>query len=76
MAPNTKRARGACSTTQYAGRNTSKSSPMYAPHVTDAGEGRVIILLHGWPLSDEMYEYQYTDLVECGFRVLGITLKK
>ena len=44
-------------------------------HVTDAGEGRVIILLHGWPLSDEMYEYQYTDLVECGFRVLGITLR-
>lgn len=44
-------------------------------HVTDAGSGRVIILLHGWPLSDEMYEYQYTDLLESGCRVLGITLR-
>jgi pimeloyl-ACP methyl ester carboxylesterase len=27
-------------------------------HITDAGEGRPIVLIHGWPLSDEMYEYQ------------------
>ena len=27
-------------------------------HVTDAGEGRTIVLIPGWPLSDEMYEYQ------------------
>ena len=26
-------------------------------HITDAGKGRPIILIHGWPLSDEMYEY-------------------
>ncbi|MBK9248305.1 MAG: alpha/beta hydrolase [Ignavibacteria bacterium] len=44
-------------------------------HVTDAGSGRTIILLHGWPLSDEMYEYQYTDIIESGFRVIGITLR-
>jgi len=44
-------------------------------HVTDAGVGRVIILLHGWPLSDEMYDYQYIALVESGFRVIGITLR-
>ena len=31
-------------------------------HITDAGEGRPIVLIHGWPLSDEMYEYQYNDL--------------
>src|ERR1035437_3521519 len=24
-------------------------------HVTDAGEGRPIVLIPGWPLSDEMY---------------------
>jgi non-heme chloroperoxidase len=21
-----------------------------------------VVLIHGWPLSDEMYEYQYNDL--------------
>jgi len=44
-------------------------------HVTDAGEGHVIVLIPGWPLSDEMYEYQYTDLINAGFRVIGITLR-
>jgi len=44
-------------------------------HVTDAGDGRVIVLLHGWPLSDEQYEYQYHDLIYSGFRVVGITMR-
>jgi non-heme chloroperoxidase len=44
-------------------------------HITDAGKGRPIVLLHGWPLSDEMYEYQYNDLINNNFRVIGITLR-
>jgi pimeloyl-ACP methyl ester carboxylesterase len=44
-------------------------------HVTDGGEGRPIVLIPGWPLSDEMYEYQYTDLINNNFRVIGITLR-
>lgn len=44
-------------------------------HITDAGEGKPIVLIHGWPLSDEMYEYQYNDLVSKNFRVIGITLR-
>jgi len=44
-------------------------------HVTDMGEGRPIVLIHGWPLSDEMYEYQYRDLINKGFRVISITLR-
>lgn len=44
-------------------------------HITDAGEGRPIVLLHGWPLSDEMFEYQYADLINNNFRVIGITLR-
>ena len=44
-------------------------------HITDAGEGRPIVLIHGWPLSDEMYEYQYNDLINSGFRAIGITLR-
>jgi len=43
-------------------------------HVTDAGQGRPIVLIPGWPLSDEMYEYQYNDLMKT-FRVIGITLR-
>ena len=44
-------------------------------HLTDAGEGRPVVLLPGWPLSDEMYEYQYNDLINNHFRVIGITLR-
>jgi non-heme chloroperoxidase len=44
-------------------------------HITDGGEGRPVVLIHGWPLSDEMYEYQYNDLINNNFRVIGITLR-
>ena len=44
-------------------------------HITDGGEGKTIVLIPGWPLSDEMYEYQYNDLINHNFRVIGITLR-
>jgi len=44
-------------------------------HISDGGEGRPIVLIHGWPLSDEMFEYQYNDLITNNFRVIGITLR-
>jgi Predicted hydrolases or acyltransferases (alpha/beta hydrolase superfamily) len=44
-------------------------------HVTDIGEGQPIVLIHGWPLSDAMFEYQYQYLEQKGFRVIGITLR-
>src|ERR1035437_9527176 len=44
-------------------------------HVTDLGEGRPVVLIPGWPLSDEMYEYQYNDMINKNFRVIGITLR-
>ena len=50
-------------------------APNVRLHVTDAGEGRPIVLIHGWPLSDEMYEYQYSTLIKNDFRVIGITLR-
>ena len=52
-----------------------KVEPNVNLHVTDAGEGRPIVLIHGWPLSDEMYEYQYNELINKNFRVIGITLR-
>jgi non-heme chloroperoxidase len=44
-------------------------------HVTDLGDGEPIVLIHGWPLSDAMYEYQYQHFAQRGFRVIGITLR-
>ena len=44
-------------------------------HVTDVGDGKPIVLIHGWPLSDEMYEYQYNALIINNFRAIGITLR-
>ena len=44
-------------------------------HVTDLGEGKPVVLVHGWPLSDAMYEYQYQFLTDNGYRVIGITLR-
>jgi non-heme chloroperoxidase len=44
-------------------------------HVIDLGEGEPVVLIHGWPLNNEMYEYQYQYLVEKGFRVIGISLR-
>jgi pimeloyl-ACP methyl ester carboxylesterase len=49
--------------------------PNVSLHITDAGEGRPIVLIHGWPLSDEMFEYQYHALVKNNFRAIGIGLR-
>lgn len=52
-----------------------KVAPNVRLHVTDIGEGKPLVLIHGWPLSDAMYEYQYQYFVERGVRVIGITLR-
>lgn len=44
-------------------------------HVTDLGNGQPIVLIHGWPLNDAMYEYQYQYFANKGFRVIGISLR-
>ncbi|RYZ20386.1 MAG: alpha/beta hydrolase [Chitinophagaceae bacterium] len=36
----------------------------------DYGKGRPVLLLHGWPLSKEMWEYQLDPLVNAGLRVV------
>lgn len=36
----------------------------------DYGKGRPVVLIHGWPLSKEMWEYQIEDLVDAGLRVI------
>lgn len=39
-------------------------------HVKEIGSGRPVILIHGWPLTGDMWEYQTVALVEAGFRVI------
>lgn len=41
-------------------------------HVKDMGEGRPVILIHGWPLTGDMFEYQTVALLEAGFRVINV----
>lgn len=40
-------------------------------YYNDYGSGRPVILIHGWPLSNEMWEYQINDLVNSGCRVIA-----
>ncbi len=36
----------------------------------DLGKGKPLVLIHGWPLSSSMWEYQVPSLVERGHRVI------
>lgn len=36
----------------------------------DYGEGQPVILIHGWPLSHRMWEYQIDAIVAAGFRCI------
>ena len=37
---------------------------------SDYGQGNPVVLIHGWPLSKHMWEYQVNDLVNAGLRVI------
>lgn len=50
---------------------TSKSKIFYE----DLGAGTTVILIHGWPASNEMWEYQKSALIEAGFRVISYDRK-
>jgi non-heme chloroperoxidase len=39
-------------------------------HVKSMGTGKPVILIHGWPLTGDMWEYQTVALVEAGFHVI------
>jgi len=44
-------------------------------HIRDWGKGKTIVFIPGWPLSHEMFEYQFTHLARQGYRCVGITLR-
>ncbi|MFY7740964.1 MAG: alpha/beta fold hydrolase [Flavobacterium sp.] len=47
-----------------------QTTPNVRLYVKDYGSGKPVILIHGWPLSNEMWEYQVETLVENNFRVI------
>ncbi|WP_333660786.1 alpha/beta hydrolase [Chishuiella changwenlii] len=44
-------------------------------HITDLGVGPVVVLIHGLPLDNSMFEYQYQELADSGYRAIGISLR-
>jgi non-heme chloroperoxidase len=42
-------------------------------HIRDWGKGKPVVLIPGWPLSEEMYDYQMSELAERGLRPISIT---
>lgn len=40
-------------------------------HYEDYGQGKPVILIHGWPLSSASWEKQIPALVEAGYRVIA-----
>jgi non-heme chloroperoxidase len=40
-------------------------------HYEDYGQGKPVILIHGWPLSSASWEKQVPALVEAGYRVIA-----
>ncbi len=40
-------------------------------HYEDAGSGKPVVLIHGWPLSSRSWEAQVPALVEAGYRVVS-----
>ena len=48
-----------------------ETAPNVNLYVKDYGNGDPVILIHGWPLSNEMWEYQIENLVANNFRVIA-----
>lgn len=55
---------------KYITRNDSTTGEEIQLSYKDYGEGRPVVLIHGWPLSKDMWEYQLEDLVNAGLRVI------
>lgn len=50
---------------------TKNTQPTADIHFEDYGQGKPVILIHGWPLSHRSWEPQVATLVEAGYRVVS-----
>ncbi|MBL0224680.1 MAG: alpha/beta hydrolase [Geobacteraceae bacterium] len=44
-------------------------------HLRDWGVGPAIVFIPGWPFGHEMFEYQFTQLPQQGYRCIGISMR-
>src|SRR5258708_27899316 len=44
-------------------------------NVEDIGSGRPVVFIHGWPLSQQMFEYQFDHLPRHGYRCVSFDLR-
>ncbi|GAA5003837.1 hypothetical protein GCM10025734_41530 [Kitasatospora paranensis] len=44
-------------------------------HVAEAGEGPLVLLVHGWPEYWWAWRHQLTALAEAGFRAVALDLR-
>ena len=50
---------------------TASSAPTTEIYYQDIGEGRPVVLIHGWPLSHRMWESQINALTAAGYRCIA-----
>jgi len=50
---------------------TSGASPVTLYYQDSGGSGPAVVLIHGWPSSHKMWEFQMAPLVEAGYRVVA-----
>ncbi|MDD5286625.1 MAG: alpha/beta hydrolase, partial [Desulfuromonadaceae bacterium] len=44
-------------------------------HIRDWGEGSAIVFIPGWPFGHEIFEYQFTQLTQRGYRCIGTSMR-
>jgi non-heme chloroperoxidase len=51
--------------------NSFRSTTPVKIYYEDIGHGKPVILIHGWPLDHQMWEFQFPALVQSGHRVIA-----
>lgn len=51
--------------------NSYRSTTPVKIYYQDVGQGKPVILIHGWPLDNQMWEFQIPALVQAGHRVVA-----
>ena len=53
----------------------SNDNASIAVYELNPNSSKTIILIHGWPLSHKMFEYQLPDLLKNGYRIISIDIR-
>lgn len=60
---------------EYISGEYVRIEPNVRLNIRDWGKGKMIVFIPGWPLGQEMFEYQFTELSRLGYRCVGITMR-